>query len=649
MFADAPGEPTRSAAGRCGLNGPTTTPKPAPAGDAPPDPGQRPIVNVWSRVQPKYRVRAVVLLAVNILLFCCLCVFTHWLHVARAFDFSLASYLAPLKFWGEQTQNLNDFVLYPVNVEQTPMHGIVLGLLVASIVAVPISVAILYTFPFALPFIAAVLIFTHMPWMAFTLIWSCMLASVRPFRLSFRFGAGLVGMLPVILYLYLATRGTPQQVGTYASPDQSLALAAPWILAILAGCAMLGVIMLIAHLVRYRPDAIAPVMAVMFAAPAILFARYVGFDEVSYRVLELQYGPRSTCFAPEVVEELSALLKAGFGDLIRDDLLGALAGQTDSLAAVQQRVRHWLLKRFLSDRAAAYEACRRFIADHPQSRFVPNALYIQGWVLDLRLDVRGSLTAEAGGPRRELYSDYPHVQSEAAWRALLSNYPDSPLSCAARLRLAQLSLRRGEVDQAMALLAELRKSAIRRPQTQAATRRIARVVLASREPESSLGFEAEPFLREGRRLEELIAANRDDPRYGTLPLKLLAELDPRRPGYRTQLLALAARYPDSLLYDNLIVQWAAAEPDRARRASLLEACANAFAGGDGAAEALFRLAELQIQWRGEDQQTRRLMGLANLRLLRERYPQTCWADEAAQRLQALQPRVEAEIVPAALP
>jgi len=649
MFADAPSEPTQPAVGQPGQNGPATELTPAAMGGTPADASARPIVNVWSRAQPKYRVRAVVLLVVNILLFCGLCVFTHWLHVARAFDFSLASYLAPLKFWGEQTQNLNDFVLYPISVEQTPMHGVVLGLLVASIVAVPISVAILYTFPFALPFIAAVLIFTHMPWMAFTLIWSCLLASVRPFRLSFRFGAGLVGMLPVILYLYLATRGTPRQVGTYASPDQSLALAAPWILAILAGCAMLGVIMLIAYLVRYRPDAIAPVMAIMFAAPAFLFARYVGFDELSYRVLELQYGPRSTCFAPEVVEELSALLKAGFGDSIRDDLLGALAGQTDSLAAVQQRVRHWLLKRFLSDRAAAYEACRRFIADHPQSRFVPNVLYIQGWVLDLRLDVRGSLTAEAGGPRRELYSDYPHVQSEAAWRALLSNYPDSPLSCAARLRLAQLSLRRGEADQALALLAELRKAPVRRPQTQAAVRRIARMVLASRDPESSLGFEAEPFLREGRRLEELIAANRDDPRYGALPLKLLAQLDPRRPGYRARLLTLAAQYPDSLLYDNLVVQWAAAEPDRARRASLLEACVNTLSDGDAVAEALFRLAELEIQWRGDDQQARRRSGLAHLRLLRECYPRTCWSEEAAERLQTVEPRVEAEILPAALP
>jgi len=97
---------------------------------------------------------------------------------------------------------------------------------VASIVAVPISVAILYGFIYALPFLAAVLVFAHMPWMGLTLLASCIIASVRPFRLSFRFGAGLAGMLPVIVYLILATRSTPQQMGMFSSPDQKLLLAA---------------------------------------------------------------------------------------------------------------------------------------------------------------------------------------------------------------------------------------------------------------------------------------------------------------------------------------------------------------------------------------------------------------------------------------
>ena len=605
------------------------------------DGGPPPIVDVWSRAEPKYRVRAVVLLLLTLMLFCGMCVFTHWLHVARPFDFSLNSYTAPMKFWGEQTQNLNDFVLYPISVEQTPMHAVVLGLLVATIVAVPISVAILYGFPYALPFVAAVFVFAHLPWMALTLVGCCILAAVKPFRLSFRFGAALVGMLPVILYLYLATRGTPQQIETYASPDQKLALAAPWILAILAACAMLATILLIARIVNYRPGAVPPVMAVMFATPAILFHVYVGFDEVSYRVLEAEYGPRSQRFAAhDVTGKIREAISVWIDDPTPEQLLSIVAGQIEPLLALHQWLAHQLQKEFLADRRMAYEACRRFIADHPGSRYVPNVLYIQAWVLDSRVDARKS-SSPGASLRRELYSDFPHVQSEEAWRPLLNKYADSPLAIAARLRIAQLHLRRGEVAEALDLLAACHAPAEEAPETQASTQPVPRARwLRAPDPESSLGFEPGPYLREGERLRELILANKDDTKRGTTPLQKFASLDPHRPTYREQLLHLAEVCRDALLYDNLVVEWAATAPDRVRRVELLDACIYSFPNGDAVAKAIFRLAELEIQARGEDSEPRRQRGLALMHELRERFPDTYWGREAAERLRALEPRVE---------
>ena len=70
---------------------PTATRHPAataaePETGVPADAGEPEIVDVWSRTQAKYRIRAVVLLLANLLLFCGLCVFAHWLHFARAFD-----------------------------------------------------------------------------------------------------------------------------------------------------------------------------------------------------------------------------------------------------------------------------------------------------------------------------------------------------------------------------------------------------------------------------------------------------------------------------------------------------------------------------------------------------------------------------------
>ena len=287
----------------------------------------------------RHAVRAALLLFLNLLLFSGLCIFIHWLHVARAFDFSWRSYIEPLKFWGEQAQTLNDFVIYPISVEQNLMHGVVLGLLVASIVAVPISVAILYRFAYALPFIAAVLVFAHMPWMALTLVGSCILAAVKPFRLSFRFGAALVGMLPVIVYLYLAMQGAPQQLGTYSSPDQKLLLSAPWLLAILAACAMLGIIMAFSRIANYRRGAVAPVMAIMFATPAILFARYVGFDEVSYRVLESVYGPRAPMFATrDVSGDIFSLIEERLESADRERMLSWFLSDANKRADLLHRL-----------------------------------------------------------------------------------------------------------------------------------------------------------------------------------------------------------------------------------------------------------------------------------------------------------------------
>ena len=105
-------------------------------------------------------------------------------------------------------------------MDQTPIYGVVVGLLVAAIVAVPISVAILYKFPSALPFCAAVLVFAHMPWMGVTLVASCILAALKPFRMAFRYGSALVGLLPVLLYLYLATRGAAESLGASFSRER---------------------------------------------------------------------------------------------------------------------------------------------------------------------------------------------------------------------------------------------------------------------------------------------------------------------------------------------------------------------------------------------------------------------------------------------
>ena len=608
-----------------------------PARQAPP--GHR---TVWSWSTRKYRIRAIALLLVNLALFCGLCVFTHWLRVGNPFDFRVETYSEPLRFWGPQTRNIHEFILYPISVDQTPIHGVVIGLLFASMVAVPILVAILYNFRSALPFIAATFLFAHLPWLAITLTGSCILAAVRPFRMRFRFGSALVAMLPVVLYLLLATRGPSEPLAASISPARRLLLVGPWLLAILSACTMMAVAIFIARAVNYRPDAVAPLIAIMFATPAILFHFYVGVDELNYRVVEYRYGPRSERFAP--VQDASDLILSLLHrwttpgverEPRRSALLAVWSADPTEQAALKRRVSRRLLLDLMDERRDAYEACQAFIADQPTSRYVPCVLFILGRALDTRLDERALLGDRA---QRELYSDFPHVQSEPFWTNLLTQYPDSPLAPAARVRVAQLKLRRGDADGALAVLEAARPPATR-PGLRAGR---------ARRPETSLAYDADQDLFDAQQLRELILANRDDPRHGIEPLQALVSLDPHRPGYPEQLLRLGQRFKNALSDDNLAVRWAATAADRNQRAARLAACLACYPAGDALPEALFLLADLETQAPGADE-AKRAQGFARLRELRERFSDSGWARRADERLRMLTPRTPTATQPAENP
>lgn len=599
---------------------------------------RRPPQDVWAWTAPKYRLRAALLLGLNFCLFSGLCVFAYWLRTGSPLDFSWASYFEPLRFWGPETHNLYDFVLYPVSVETNPIHGVVIGLLLASMTAIPIAVSQLYRFPAGALFCASVLVFAHMPWFAATLLLSCVLASVRPFRLRFRFGAALVGMLPVLLYLLLATRGPNDLLSASISPERKLLLASPWILAILAACVMLGLTVFLAQAVGYRPGAVAPTMAVMFVAPAALFQTFVGFDELAYRSIELEYGPRAPRFEPvqeitaRVLEFVRQRLTGPIAPAAREVLLKAAGGAAEpAVEALATRFGNRLLVELLADRHAGHVACRSFLDTHLTSRYVANVLYIQARVLDTRLDELRVVDQQA---QRELYTDFPHVQSEPVWTALLTQHADSPLAIAARLRVAQLRLRRGDAAGALAALDLVLPYAPRFGPSVSPRR----TFVEAGPPEASLEFEPDEFEFEAARLRELIVSNGGSDRSAEdrEALQALASLDPHRRGYRDQLAALGRRYANRPLHDNVVVRWALAHVDRRVRAALLRDALELFPDGDAYPEALFRLAEIELQAPGAGDQ-QRIRGAARLRELLARFAHTCWGRLAAERLELLLP------------
>lgn len=626
---------------------PTLTPPPARVdtdGDAPSPPldaaPESPaIVDVWSRTEPKYRVRAVVLLSINLLLYCGLGAFLHWLHVGRAFDFSLSSYFAPARFWDRSAPNLNDFILDPISVVEVPLHAIVLGMSLAVLAAVPIVVSILYRFAWAVPFLLAVFVFAHMPWMAFTLCCSCILASQKPFRMRFRFGSAVVGLLPVVAYLYLATAGGQDEFSAYASPTERSLLIAPWVVTLVAAAVICGVALLLARLVNYRPGAVAPVVTVMVATPVTLFFQGVGVDELAYRVLERDYGPLSERFEPiqsnaETERQIQNLART---EMIREGVRALWSEDRQQIVRVKQRVRRYFLTNFLEDRARAYEACKHYIARFPQSRYLPNVLFIQATVLDMRLDERRLQQSDA---RRELYLDFPHAQSAQVWLKLYRQYPESPLAIPAALRLAQLELREGKTQAALDKL-EFVPDALDRIERATSATQPATDWLSPGDPMSKLEFQPRTYADDARQLADLVRQNRSDPQYGDAPLVELMKIDRRRGRYGDQLLHLAAKYPDSRLRDNLWVRWADQLPTIEARIEKLSAVVRTLRTGDAIPRAYFRIAALEMQrvaTHGEDAQRAARQAL---RTLIAEFPDSIWAELARERLAILVPR-EAE-------
>ena len=174
------------------------------------------LMDVWSRTGSKYRLRAVILLAVNVLLFAGAGSFAFWLRSGEVFAPLVPGYrdqlISTFRFTGQGGVTLSSLLLEPISVQDVPMQIPIQGLLMAALIAIPILVAILYRFWSSVPFIAVVGFIAVMPWLAITLLASCIIASVRPFRTRFRFMSALAGLAPAVVYLMLAWSGSDAEL-----------------------------------------------------------------------------------------------------------------------------------------------------------------------------------------------------------------------------------------------------------------------------------------------------------------------------------------------------------------------------------------------------------------------------------------------------
>jgi hypothetical protein len=593
--------------------------------------GDPEIVDVWSRTAPKYRRRAALFLSASALLFCGLCCFTYWIRTGVFWTPGLEDYGTLLwnsfDWRGQEQITLTDMLFYPISAQRVPMMLVIVGLTVGTLIAIPILVGILYRLPAALVFVCVIALLAVMPWLAINVLLSCFIATMRRIRL--RYVSAMLGLLPLVLYFVLATTN-PSEVLEQLAPAEQIKLYFPWILAMIWAALLMGAVLLLARVVNYRPGAIAPLLAVSFAIPVLLFESEVGRDELHYRLLELEYGPRSAKYfvneeKPSVVESLAERQFRGSKDpklsleairssiqrwweFASEEIGRELAVQEEILARNQYRVS---------------AACDRFLEDYSKSKYVPNVLYIKARALDMRVDA-GEFFREG---RLRYYQDFPSPRSREVWVTLLTRHPETTLSAVARLRLACFYAREGRVGQALELLAELEAFDTNGD----GTRDKGAGLFGAEPPDASLAVSLPGILQEGRKLRRLFARNRD-PQYDDAPLIRLMQLDPRHPRYERNLRDLKAQYGNSALRDNIDLRLALQIRSRTQRAARLSAIIKEDVEGDALERALFELGCLFE----EDAQPQRALEMFSK--LTTEHPDSPWCEDAARRTEMIERR-----------
>lgn len=592
-----------------------TAPSPSapPAAVAAPRAAAPPMKDVWSRSGSTYRVRAIVLLLVNVLLFAGLGSFAYWLRSGVRFAPAMEGYRDELAQAflsvgiSQRNVSLGSLLSEPISVQNVPMQIPILGLLMAAMIAIPILVSLLYRFWAGLPFIAIVGFLAVMPWLAITLLISCIIASVHPFRTRFRFVSALLGLVPAVVYLLLAWPGTTDVVAGAVEPVDRIKFIAPWVTAIVAATLVCALVLAIARVVDYRPGAISPLLAIMFGLPVALFEYHVGRDELYYRLLEADW--RSKLADADASRPLEQAAMEEW--LRRPPPRGPIAAIREKTAG------RWLFELMADSRtdetalsrhqAELATRCDDFLKYFPDSRYAANALYLKATALDSRVDPEEFARTKW----IRFYDDVPSVASWHTWNRLAELTPDSLLGAAANLRLARFEARECDVERALDRLGTLLRRMDRDEPPGGAVAESEgplRSVLTRDSAEASLGLSSERTLLDATALRDLLARNAD-PLYGYEPLCGsrrrgdgfrfgLLDLLPRDGRYVEDLNLLRHWYPHAQIEDNIDLEIAKAAGSPGDRIARLEALIAAYADGDAAPEALFRLAlEHRLQGR----------------------------------------------------
>lgn len=491
------------------------------------------------------------------------CVFWRHLSTGRWVDFSPAAWLADL------ATPLGESLLHPLSVVSHPWMILIAGLLLAVAIFVPLITAVLYPVVVSLALVLVVAVMGHVPILATAIGVGCVMASRTQLRSDMPFCAVVLGLVPVGLYLWLL--GYSDSQAAEVLPLQRWVLVGPMLIAIVATVLSTSASLGLARATRFRPGVVAPVLALLLAAPAAIFHLRIGEDELAYALIAERVAPGDVIFQPEKLDQWR---------------------QRHRAEGLNPRTLEISLRDDLQSRQRALSAeCESFLARHGQSDRAASVHWLAAQCRSLQLDVP---VFEAGVVRYS--ASFPLPASRAGWRRILEGFGTTDQAALAQWRLGELALRRQDFAQADELLHAAEGSLARRLAADKGPSRGEIEGAVFRPPESipNAGYFAQALFRI-RRLIWLMQRNEvlSDTHAGEALAAMLNE-SPHQPDYDERLGSLVSIYEKTTIGDNLKLAVAMATTDPYIQAEMLIWLA-ADERTDAAVEANYQLGMLVMQ------------------------------------------------------
>ena len=351
------------------------------------------------------------------------------------------------EFWlvgvNSQIQYIIPTFLQPINIFEFPAYVIIYSWLAALILAIPIMVSLLYNMFYALPFILVNLVLCHEMPQALSVFFACLAVSFEPLRFKSKFVSSVLCMAPLVLYWAIFAGPNPWQ----DSDALRWAIAYSPIAFTYLNCIIFfGVILLVGHVIRYKPFTIVPFFFLALSLTFWQFHEKIGFNERDFRAEVESYSPdnmaefqdRSIVSLVErertaIKQEQPYLSDEAIDSKIKFRWRWAFSmeqpsGSTPDSEAARTRIA------IATAKVKAIDSLKGYMVRHPKSKRIADVLYYRALIVDMRVDQRALRNEES----LRFNYDFPSTESELIWRMIQERFPGTIFAVEAKFRLAWL-------------------------------------------------------------------------------------------------------------------------------------------------------------------------------------------------------------------